>query len=354
MTAQHLHETRPRRVAIIDDSRTIRALLRATLDADPRLQVVGEAGDPYEAREMIKSCNPDVLTLDVEMPRMNGLVFLEHLMRLRPMPVVMVSNRTREHSEDAVRALSIGAVDCVDVARIQADPAQRTRLVDALFHASGASVRQPGEAPKPAVDATPDFRWNGRIVLIGSSTGGVDALERVFAHFPENCPPTLVAQHMPAAFLRSFAARLDAQIAPSVRVAAGGEALTQGTVLIAPGGGDHLAVEVTAENRTALMPATGTELHVPSVDVLFNSARRIAPQCLAVVLTGMGRDGAEATQVLRAGGAGTIVQSPETCVIDGMPRAVRDLGAAQHVVPLDAIGPAILKRCSTAGWSGHV
>ena len=215
---------RRQRVVLVDDSRTVRALLRMTIDADPRLEVVGEAGDPYEAREIIKALSPDVITLDVEMPRMNGLVFLEHLMRLRPMPVVMVSSRTTANSEEAVKALSIGAVDCVDMARFQADPRQRERLVEALVCAASAMVRgkptaAANAAPPPGMlrPVSPPFRWNGRIVVIGSSTGGVDALERVLTHIPADGPPVLIAQHMPEAFMRSFASRLNDSMAPTCR-----------------------------------------------------------------------------------------------------------------------------------------
>ena len=341
----------PRTVGIIDDSRTIRALLRATVEADPRLTVVGEAGDPYEARAMIKSVNPDVVTLDVEMPRMNGLVFLEHLMRLRPMPVVMVSTRTRDRSEDAVRALSLGAVDCVDAARLQADVRSRTRLLDALYNAAGANVRVLAEpAPAAAAPSSEPYRWNGRLVLIGSSTGGVDALERVFAHYPADAPPTIVAQHMPAAFLQSFANRLDASVAPCVKLATPDATLTPGQVLLAPGGDRHVTLcGRGADSASVALPSDdGTQLYVPSVDMLFTSAVPQAHRCLAVVLTGMGRDGADGASALHKAGALSIVQDGATAVVDGMPRAVRDAGAYDEICPLDAIGPAILRLTNAA------
>ncbi|MEM9974261.1 MAG: chemotaxis-specific protein-glutamate methyltransferase CheB [Pseudomonadota bacterium] len=338
----------PRNVVIVDDSRTIRALLRATIDADPRFTVVGEAGDPYEAREVIKRTNPDIITLDVEMPRMNGLVFLEHLMRLRPMPVVMVSSRTREHSVDAVRALALGAIDCVDRARLQSDPLQRTRFLDALYSASNATI-----APRPATQAGArapaplgGFRWNGRIVLIGSSTGGVDALERVFCHFPENAPPTIVAQHMPGPFLASFAARLNVRMRPKVCLATDESRMEQGQILIAPGGEHHATLAGLAPGRVALLQGDGTDLYVPSVDVLFRSAKPLAERVLAVMLTGMGRDGAEAMADLRTLGARTLAQSGETSVVDGMPRAARNAGAVERNVPLDRLGAEILAMCS--------
>lgn len=344
MTNTRTASTAPRRVGIIDDSRTIRALLRATLEADPRLTVVGEAGDPYEARAMIKSVNPDVVTLDVEMPRMNGLVFLEHLMRLRPMPVVMVSTRTRERSEDAVRALSLGAVDCVDAARLQADPNSRQRMTDALYLAASAKVHARSATPPPAAAPADDpYRWNGRVVLIGSSTGGVDALERVLSHYPSDGPPTIVAQHMPAAFLQSFASRLETLVAPHVQLAEPGIPLAPGTILIAPGGDQHVTLASDAARGVVLRPDDGSHLYVPSVDFLFSSAVSQAPRCLAVVLTGMGRDGADGMQQLHAAGSLCLVQDGATAVVDGMPKAVRDTKAYDEVVALDAIGPAILR-----------
>ncbi len=338
---------RVRRVLIVDDSRTIRALLRHTLDEDPRLRVVGEAGDPYEARELIKRLDPDVLTLDVEMPKMSGLEFLERLMRLRPMPVVMVSTRTQENSADAVRALSIGAVECVDVRRIQGDPAQRARLADALFCAANAHVQTRSEtvmAPRLATD--PPFRWNGKVVLIGSSTGGVDALERVLANFPADCPPTVIAQHMPKSFLTSFAERLNDQVAPNVAVATDRTELRPGMVLLGPGGEKHVLIDSRNVTRVRLDPSVESDLYVPSVNRLFASALPHAKRCLAVILTGMGSDGAEPMAALRGAGAMTLGQRGDTCVVDGMPRAARAAGAVAEEVALDRMGAAILRHTS--------
>ncbi|MDU8945141.1 protein-glutamate methylesterase/protein-glutamine glutaminase [Ovoidimarina sediminis] len=349
----------PRTVLLVDDSRTIRALLRATIEADPRLTVVGEAADPYEAREKIKALSPDVITLDVEMPRMNGLEFLERLMRLRPMPVVMVSTRTKEKSADAIRAMSIGAIDCVDVARVQADPILRSRLVETIYCAAGARVVARGQEAG-VTDGTasgsvqlPDapFRWNGRTVLIGSSTGGVDAIERVLSPLPADGPPVFIAQHMPEAFLRSLAQRLNSRMAPEVRIAEGGETPRQGEVLFAPGGTHHLEITGRSVPRTRLVPDDGEALYVPSVDRLFGSATQMASNVLAVILTGMGRDGTEGMLALKASGAVTLAQSGETCVVDGMPRAARDSGAVDRIVPLDRIGRTILELTSARARS---
>ena len=335
----------PVRVLIVDDSRTIRALLRTVAAADPRVTVVGEAADPYEARAAIKALDPDVLTLDVEMPRMCGLDFLERLMRLRPMPVVMVSTRTRENSREAVRALALGAVDCIDLTRFRGHLSEARSLVDTLIMAAGAAVRGADGAATAVRPPARRFVWNGMIVLVGSSTGGVDALERMLSSFPADGPPVLIAQHMPATFLTSFAERLDERLAPEVQVAESGVELTPGQVLLAPGGGVHLELRAGPPPRTRLVEDQGDTLYVPSVDLLFRSGLRRADGVVAILLTGMGRDGAEAMAALRAAGAETIAQSGETCVIDGMPRAARALGAASQVLPLGEIGAAALSVC---------
>jgi two-component system, chemotaxis family, protein-glutamate methylesterase/glutaminase len=339
--------TPPVRVLIVDDSATIRRLLRATIATDRRLEVVGEASDPYEARELIKALDPDVLTLDVEMPRMNGLDFLEKLMRLRPMPVVVVSTRTRDKTAEALRALALGAVDSVDVSRLQVEVGVRRRLLGTLLAAGSASVHNIGAARGSASTPAPEpgFAWNGLAVAIGSSTGGVDALERVLGNFPADCPPTLIAQHMPAPFLESFARRLDGLVAPTVAIAQAGEELRPGRVLLSGGGTHHLVV-AGGQPATALVPSDPDDLYVPSIDRLFHSAAALGRRAVGVILTGMGRDGAEGLLAMRTAGARTLAQSAETCVIDGMPRAARDLGAAERSVPLDTIGAEILKLCS--------
>ena len=342
---------RPVRVLIVDDSRTIRAMIRSVLDGDERFEVVGEAGDPYDARDLIKSVAPDVLTLDVEMPRMNGLVFLRNLMRLRPMPVVMVSTRTSEQSEEAITALSLGAVDCIDLKQVHGAPDIRSKLTETLLAAANASLRKPpAGADVPAAGAGRVYNWQGRIAVVGSSTGGVDALERLFSIFPANAPPTFVAQHMPESFLASFARRLEGKIAPRVRLAESGLRAEQGTIYLAPGGSRHLALRPAERPICRLVEDDGEHLHVPAVDVLFRSAIPMASSVIAVILTGMGRDGADALLDLRAAGARTIVQDAETAVIDGMPGAARANGAADTVLPLDRIGERLLELCG--GFEG--
>ncbi|MCV6592717.1 MAG: chemotaxis-specific protein-glutamate methyltransferase CheB [Silicimonas sp.] len=337
---------RPVRVVIVDDTKTIRAMIRALLARSPGIEVVGEAGDPYEAREMIRALDPDVITLDVVMPRMDGLSFLEKVMRLRPMPVIMVSTRTTEKSTEAVRALELGAFDCVDLGRLTKGETP-VGLDELVLAAAGSNTRGRAlqNAPRPAATAAaPRLNWNGRAVVIGSSTGGVEALMTVISHFPKDCPPTLIAQHMPAPFLESFADRLDRHAAPDVSLARDGGELRQGMVQLAPGGEFHAVLDQRrAPFITRLVRDEGKELYIPSVNVLFSSAVYHGKRITGVMLTGMGRDGAEPMLKMRQAGAHTIAQDAASCVVDGMPKAARTIGAAAEVASLKKIGPAILK-----------
>lgn len=350
-----------KRVLIVDDSPTIRHLIRSRLIGDRRLVVVGEASDPYEAREQIKLLRPDVLTLDVEMPRMNGLEFLEKLMRLHPMPVVMISTETQRGSASALEALSLGAVECVGKPNSDRLPETFLNLADLLVTAADANIRQPQNrvAHQPATG----FRWNGRYVLIGSSTGGVDALETVLSGYPANCPPTLITQHMPESFLASFAKRLDGRIAPTLSLAHADAPLLQGHVYLAPGGAYHLGVAPGETPRCRLIEADKRNGHRPSVDVLFESALPMAARVVSVILTGMGRDGAEAMGLLRSAGAHCLAQDQATSVVFGMPRAALENGAAERAVPLGRISDEVLRLCGRSsgeevgeqirvGWNG--
>lgn len=330
-----------KRVVIVDDSVVMRALVRKELLEDGRFDVVGEAGDAYQARDVIKRTNPDVLTLDVEMPRMDGLSFLEKIMRLRPLPVVMFSTETHRGSVAAIEALSLGAIDCIGKPNAAAPDTIRT-LAERVFVA--ACARIPGRAlPSPAPPG--DYAWNGRSVLIGASTGGVDALERLLAGYPANCPPTLIAQHMPATFLESFAERLSKRLRPDVGLARDGERLVQGMVRIAPGGACHLKVGRSLNGPVCHLHA-GEKVsgHRPSVDVLFRSAIATAERTVAVILTGMGQDGAHGLAELREGGAFTIAQNQESCVVYGMPRVAIELGGACQTLSLEKIAGAILRE----------
>lgn len=330
------------RVLIVDDSSTMRRLIRSGIEQDPHLKVVGEAANAREARDAVKALNPDVMTLDVEMPGMSGIEFLERLMRARPMPVIMLSTLTRKGSDAAVQAMALGAVDCVEKPRFGEAHDVFAQLTEKLRIAAVARVggQRRNDAPAPRIAAT--RAWNGRWILIGSSTGGVEALETVLGRFPADCPPTLITQHMPAQFLASFATRLNATVAPSVRLASQGARPTQGQVLIAPGETAHL--HISADGRSLdLAESPKRSGHRPSVDEMFASARPHGPRMIAAILTGMGRDGAEEMAALRAAGARCIGQDSATCVVYGMPRVAFELGGVEEQLPLAAIADRLLE-----------
>lgn len=334
------------RVLVVDDSATMRSLISAVLSRDPEIQVVGQAGDPYEAREAIKALNPDVLTLDVEMPNMNGIEFLEKIMRLRPMPVVMVSTLTTRGAEVTLEALEIGAVDCV--AKPSTGGLEGFReLPEKVKAASRARVRpldRVAGAPAPTrIDHAPD----GRLIAIGSSTGGVEALITILSRFPANCPPTVITQHMPESFTKSFSERLDRLCAPRVEEAADGAPLEIGRVYVAPGGDRHLEVVGGARPRCRVAEGERVNGHRPSVDVLFSSvAKTVGARAVGAILTGMGRDGARGLLEMRQAGARTIGQDEATCVVYGMPKAAFEIGAVERQAPLDKIAAELLKAVS--------
>jgi two-component system, chemotaxis family, protein-glutamate methylesterase/glutaminase len=338
----------PVRVLVVDDSATMRALISTRLRKDPTINVVGGAGDPLQAREMIKALNPDVLTLDVEMPRMNGIEFLERLMRLRPMPVVMVSTLTQEGAETTLQALELGAFDCVakpaasEMAHAFEDLAETVR--------AAAKSRVRAANPRPQQQAVPsNFRSNGRIIAIGASTGGVEALITLLSAMPANCPPTVVTQHMPATFTKSFAARLDRLCVPKVTEAEDGDVLAPGRIFIAPGGPRHLEISGGATPVCQLRETDLVNGHRPSVDVLFHSvAAACGQRAVGVILTGMGKDGAKGLAAMRAAGARTFGQDEATSVVYGMPKAAFELGAVERQAPISEISRLVLEACTAA------
>ncbi|MCR5873853.1 chemotaxis response regulator protein-glutamate methylesterase [Phenylobacterium sp. J426] len=334
------------RVLVVDDSATMRSLISAVLSRDPEIEVIGQAGDPYEAREAIKQLNPDVMTLDVEMPNMNGIEFLEKVMRLRPMPVVMVSTLTTRGAEITLEALEIGAVDCV--AKPSTGGLEGFReLPEKVKAAAGARVR-PLDRP-PAGTAAPaptriDHAPDGRVIAIGSSTGGVEALINVLSRFPANCPPTVITQHMPESFTKSFSERLDRLCAPRVEEATDGAPLDVGRVYVAPGGESHLEVAGSGKLRCRIAAGDRVNGHRPSVDVLFSSVARAAgPRAVGCILTGMGRDGARGLLEMREAGARTVGQDEATSVVYGMPKAAFEIGAVERQAPIDRIAAELLK-----------
>ncbi|MEN5362010.1 chemotaxis response regulator protein-glutamate methylesterase [Brevundimonas intermedia] len=335
----------PVRVLVVDDSLTMRGLISAALKSDPEIEVVGTAADPIEARAAIKALNPDVITLDVEMPNMNGLEFLEKIMRLRPMPVVMVSTLTAAGTDVTLAALEIGAVDAVAKPAVASVDAFHD-LIGKVKTAARSRVRARGDTPAAAQAPGGYHPDPNHILAIGSSTGGVEALLTVLSGFPANCPATIITQHMPATFTASFAARLDRVCAPTVTEAVEGAPLQPGHIYVAPGGATHLEVSSGMTPRCRLVPSDPVNGHRPSVDVMFESVVRLKRPMTGVILTGMGRDGAKGLLAMREAGGRTLGQDEATCVVYGMPKAAFELGAVERQLPLHRLSPAILELCA--------
>jgi len=338
----------PIRVLVVDDSATMRSLITEYLQRDSEISVVGHAADPLEARELIKQLSPDVITLDVEMPNMSGIDFLEKIMRLRPTPVVMVSNQTSAGTTVAVDALGLGAIDCIGKpsATNRNTFDELAQKVKAAASVRVAQLKSRPAQPEAHAVAKPagNYKSNGKIVAIGSSTGGVEALIAVISQFPANCPPTVITQHMPPMFTKSLAARMDRTCAPHVAEATDGAPLMAGHVYIAPGGDAHLEVVRAASGfRCRLRESGPVNGHRPSVDVLFASVAKYAGTgAVGVILTGMGRDGAASLLSMRENGARTIGQDESTSVVYGMPKVAFEIGAVQKQLPIEKIGREIL------------
>jgi two-component system chemotaxis response regulator CheB len=334
----------PARVLVVDDSATMRGLITAVLNADPEVNVVGQASDALEARTAIKQLNPDVVTLDIEMPNMNGLEFLEKIMRLRPMPVIMVSTMTHHGANATLAALEIGAFDCVGKPS-PGDIRPFMDLAEKVKAAARSVHRRPMTAlHAPAISPAAEYRVGRKVVAIGSSTGGVEALITVLQKFPKNCPPTVITQHMPSTFTKSFAERLNRICAPVVQEATDGARLEIGKIYLAPGGERHLQVVNPSAPCCRLIERDPVNGHRPSVDVLFDSVAELAGRnAVGVILTGMGRDGASGLLKMRGAGARTIGQNEKTCVVYGMPRVAYEIGAVEQQLPLGSIGDEVLK-----------
>lgn len=336
------------RVLIVDDSALVRRILSDALSKHEDIEVVGTATDPYVARERIAQLRPDVITLDIEMPRMDGLSFLSKLMRHFPLPVVVVSSLTPANSETALRALALGAVDVIakpGSSLAAGDVAEElVRAVRAASHARVVKRMDTPEAPPvPGRSAIASLNATNKIIALGASTGGTQALEQVLRRFPVDAPGTVIVQHMPEHFTRSFAKRLDQVCAMRVQEATDGDFVVPGLALVAPGG-KHLVLQASGA-RWAVRVKDGPKVHHqrPAVDVLFQSVARSAGRnAVGALLTGMGADGAKGLLAMREAGAYTVAQNEETCVVYGMPREAVKLDAAVDVLPLDRIADALL------------
>jgi len=365
-TTPAMHDSQPSakrriRVLIVDDSALVRSLLSDILSADRSIEVVGVAGDAHVAREKIKSLNPDVLTLDVEMPKMDGITFLRNLMRLRPMPVVMVSSLTERGADVTLDALAIGAVDYlskpkIDLAATLKDYGEE--LIEKIKTAAKASVRaldprraatiaarpaHNADAVIPKARAPKQLRTTDRIIAIGASTGGTEAIKEVLMRLPPDAPGVVIAQHIPKAFSTPFARRMNDCSQVTVCEAEDGQQVLAGHVYIAPGDRHLMVVRDGARYVCRLDDGVPVNRHKPSVDVLFRSvAQNAGGNAIGVLLTGMGKDGARGLKEMLDAGSRTIAQDEATSVVWGMPGEAVSQGAAQHVVPLESVASKVL------------
>lgn len=351
------------KVLVVDDSALIRALLKEIIASDPELVLVGQAPDAYVAKDMIMQCQPDVITLDIEMPRMDGLTFLEKIMKARPTPVVMISSLTERGAEATLRAMELGAIDFVAKPRLgiregmteyaeeicqKLKDASRARLIKRTAPAPGS------ENPLRAGSRLP-FAGTEKILAIGASTGGTEAIKEVLLDMPADSPGIVITQHMPAGFTRTFAERLDRLTRLNVMEARGGERILPGQAYIAPGGRHLLVVRSGANYETRLADSEPVWRHRPAVDPMFESLAECAGQnVVAALLTGMGKDGARGLLAIRASGGYTFAQDEATSVIYGMPKEAVNLGAAEEILPLQEIADGMLEQCRKRGAGNRI
>jgi two-component system chemotaxis response regulator CheB len=353
--------TKKIRVVVVDDSALVRSLLAEIINRQSDMECVGTANDPLIAREMIRELNPDVITLDIEMPKMDGIEFLGRLMRLRPMPVLMISTLTERGAEVTMRALELGAVDFVAKPRIglvDGINELANQIVDKVRVAAQAHVRRGVSPPLNAggtpssLGGTPHNPSIGRIsteklICIGASTGGTEAIKEILIRMPADSPGIVITQHMPPGFTTSFAARLNGLCQITVKEAAQGERILPGHAYIAPGGKQFRIDKSGANYLCVVEDGEPVNRHKPSVEVLFKSAARLVGRnAFGIMLTGMGNDGAKAMKEMRDAGSYNYVQDEASCVVFGMPREAILHGAADEVLPLVAIAPALLTKLS--------
>jgi two-component system chemotaxis response regulator CheB len=358
----------PIRVLIVDDSPLMRALLQHRLERESDIAIAGTAANAAEARQLIKALDPDVVTLDIEMPGMDGLSFLAKIMELRPTPVILVSGATEAGAGATARGLQLGAIGCIAKSQLRMNPSETDdgALVEMVreaarvrFVAAPARAPRPAAAPAaPAPASAPSAAGLPEVIVIGASTGGVEALHTVLSGFPADCPPTLVVQHINGCFAGAIAQSFDRAVRPRVMLAESDLPLERGMVLLAPGNDRHLLVASAGSRglRCVLREGDPVTGHRPSVDRLFASLAGTLGSArghrgLGVLLTGMGQDGAQGMVQLASIGARTIAQDQASCVVFGMPRAAIELGAAREVLPLERIAPAIFAPVTAGALS---
>lgn len=340
------------KVLIIDDSATARSVLRTILETSPEIVVCGEAADAFEARSAIKELHPDVLTLDIEMPKMDGITFLRNLMRLHPLPTIMVSTLTNRGSEMSVEALSLGAVDCIHKPNLNDFDSIANEIISKVTNAAKTNVLN---TPSPYHDESAPAAIAGNyiqdhLIAIGASTGGVPAIEHVISRFPVNCPPVVMVQHIPEYFATTFAHRMNDKYKVNFYIAEDKQVIKPGSVYLAPGD-DHLEIiKQAGQYRCKLHHGDLVCFQRPAVDVLFNSVAKVtAGKASAALLTGMGRDGAEGLLNMKQQGCFTMIQDEATSLVWGMPGAAATLQAADRTVPLDRIAEVLLSSCYERG-----
>jgi two-component system chemotaxis response regulator CheB len=345
----------PYKVLIVDDSALMRQLLTKIIGSDPDLTVVGTAGDPFVAREKIIALRPDVLTLDIEMPRMDGLTFLEKLMRGHPMPVVMISSLTSKGADTTLRALSLGAIDYIAKPKLDVSNGtieQAEEIIARVKVAAKAKVRcATAKSSPPAAFAGKAIHFSAthKVVAIGASTGGTEALKELLAPLPADFPGIVIVQHMPESFTHQFADRLDSMCKIRVQEARDGDRILPGHALLAPGGHQMSVIRRGMEYAVHVYRGERVNRHIPSVDVLFSScAHSLGKNAVGVILTGMGADGARGMLEMKQAEAFNIAQDESTSVVFGMPREAILIGAVDQVLPLTQIPGALQQRFSVA------
>ena len=338
------------RVLVVDDSALVRSLLAQIINQQADMTCVGAANDPLMAREMIRALDPDVITLDIEMPHMDGLDFLERLMRLRPMPVVMVSTLTERGADATLRALALGAVDFVAKPRLGGGEGLKglaVEIVEKIRVAATAHVKRSPHltTSTPLTTVRLGRVPAGQLICIGASTGGTEAIREILMHLPADTPGVVITIHMPAGFTASFASRLNGLCPMTVREAVDGEPILPGHAYLAPGGRQFRVARKGSTYVAIVEDGAPVNLHKPSVAVLFNSvASEVKASAMGVMLTGMGSDGAQAMRTMRDAGSYNLVQDEASCVVFGMPREAIARGAADAVLPLQQIAPALIAR----------